>query len=227
MKTYLLSIFALLIVGCGNRHQQQAERVDETLSSSIVQVDSIKKIPPITVEHIREEIAQNPLLSQSYVDSLEIDLLDAIKGDFNGNGKIDIAYSYCVDEVSENEMLDGFGGIIFSDSTIQEITNPWLICFLLNEGDLDGDGADELGFYARGTMSGWGTYSVWSFRNGQWYALASVAYNSNFDDYLQDNFDRNDLVRIDPNRQGYLLIRELEMEDGDWVRRVEKSVKIE
>ncbi|WP_416989513.1 hypothetical protein [Alistipes dispar] len=87
MKTYLLPIFALLIVGCGNQRQQQAENAEETISSSIEQADSIKKIPPIIVARIREEITDKLWPKDEPADNHEIDLWQAINGDFNGDGE--------------------------------------------------------------------------------------------------------------------------------------------
>lgn len=223
MKKCIL-ILALLIVGCGNQRQQQAENAEET--TSVAQTDTIVPRFPSVAERIKKDLIQNSPFEPE--GDYNVDIWDTVTGDFDGDKKIDTAYCYFVDRDPDSTTADGFGGITFSDySNIGGIMSPMIIVFLINEGDLDGNGTDELGFYSRPIMSGWGEYSVCSFYNNRWCGLVSISYNSNFDDYLQDNFDRNDLVAPDPNKRGYLLVKELEMEDGDWNQRVTKSVKIE
>ncbi len=77
MKNYLLPIFVLLIVGCGNRNPAN-----------------------IVVENrIRQTEQTDSIIGDSYER-------DTIQGDFNGDGKIEYAYSesnpaeyYSLDEV--------------------------------------------------------------------------------------------------------------------------------
>ena len=209
MKTYLLPIFALLIVGCGNQHQQQAENVDATTSSSTEQTDSIKKIPPIIEKHIREEIAQNPLLSRSYVDSLKIDLLDAIKGDFNGNGKIDIAYLYKAEALANNKLSpdedEWLNGIAFSDMSIPTSGFYFIpfMCdeynFFTNEGDIDNNGVDEIGFRSEARFR-FAPYSIYSLRNGEWKMIMRIDSDGN-------EQNPQNLVRIASDRKGYVIIK--------------------
>lgn len=224
MKNYLLPIFALLIVGCGNK---QANTITKNVikPASVEQTDTIENRSPSVVERIKHIIQNSPIEPDG---DYNVDIWDTVTGDFDGDRKIDTAYCYFVNKDSDSATADGFGGITFSDySNIGGIISPIIIGFLINEGDLDGNGTDELGFYSRPIMSGWGRYSVCSFYNKQWCELVNISYNPNFDDCLQDNFDRNDLVTPDPNKRGYLLVKELKMEDGDWKQRITKSVKIE
>ena len=226
MKTYLLPIFALLIVGCGNRNQANTtvENVEET--TSVAQTDTMGSHAPSVAERIKKDLIQNSPFEPE--GDYNVDIWDTVTGDFDGDKKIDTAYCYFVNRDPDSATADGFGGITFSNySNIGGIMSPMIIVFLINEGDLDGNGTDELGFYSRPIMSGWGRYSVCSFYNERWCELVNISYNSNFDDCLQDNFDRNDLVAPDPNKRGYILVKELKMEDGVWKQRVTKSMKIE
>ena len=95
MKPYLLPIFVLLIVGCGNRNPAN-----------------------IVVENrIRQTEQTDSIIGDSYER-------DTIQGDFNGDGKIEYAYSesnpaeyYSLDEVDDGKL----NNITFSNPTIPAI----------------------------------------------------------------------------------------------------------
>jgi len=95
-----------------------------------------------------------------------------ITGDFNGDGKKDSLmvenYELLSQKYSVDLENDGFN-FIFSDKKIPKlhvISN--LDYTIKNEGDLDGDGKDEIGF-----LYGWGTsgcrsYEVYTLKNNKW-----------------------------------------------------------
>lgn len=209
MKNYLLPIFALLIVGCGNRNQA---------NTTVENVEEIKKIPPAIVAHIREEIAQNPLLSQGYVDSLEISLLDAIKGDFNGNGKIDTAYLYKAEALANNKLSpdedEWLNGIAFSDMSIPTSGFYFIpfMCdeynFFTNEGDIDNNGVDEIGFRSEAEFR-FAPYNVYSLRNGKWERIVHIPSdgNENIQDLVIEAPDRSGYMVINLDRKGYTIIK--------------------
>ena len=125
MKTNLLPIFALLIVGCGNRNPAN-----------------------IVVENrIRQTEQTDSIIGDSYER-------DTIQGDFNGDGKIEYAYSesnpseyYCLDEVDDGKP----NNITFSNPTIPAIETEFQIERLTNEGDLNRDGTEPF-LYAGATV---------------------------------------------------------------------------
>ena len=102
MKPYLLPIFVLLIVGCGNRNPAN-----------------------IVVENrIRQTEQTDSIIGDSYER-------DTIQGDFNGDGKIEYAYSesnpaeyYSLDEVDDGKL----NNITFSNPTIPAIVH--IACFI-------------------------------------------------------------------------------------------------
>jgi hypothetical protein len=143
---------------------------------------------------------------------------DTISGDFNGNGIIDYAY-LTIYQYGENEFDWHVNShIIFSDSTIAPIETECFIEMLANLGDLNGDGADEIGFAER-AESRLQTYSVYSFNKNQWHKLLSVDYH--------DSFDATDLIRKHPTKQGYVLAKTIEWdEETEWFKQVEKEIKI-
>lgn len=84
MKTYLLPIFALLIVGCGNQHQQQAVFADKLDSVKQVYIkafdsmsrqhlhieDSIKQLLWDTELELSSAKAQHPFIRENKMDML-------------------------------------------------------------------------------------------------------------------------------------------------------------
>lgn len=184
-------MFGLLITGCGNRPQPSVITVNTKLME---QMDSI-------IGDIYER--------------------DTIKGDFNGDGKIEYAYSesnpaeyYSLDEVDDGKL----NNITFSNPTIPAIETKFQIERLTNEGDLNGDGIDEIGFNKRAISRICG-YTVYSLsRTNQWKKLLHVDY-----DALNPP---SDVVRPHPNKKGYVIIQTVEWNDGESTL-IEKSVKIE
>lgn len=191
MKNYLSILIVLLMFGCGNRPQPSVITANAKL---IEQMDSI-------IGDIYER--------------------DTIKGDFNGDGKIEYAYSesnpaeyYSLDEVDDGKL----NNITFSNPTIPAIETKFQIERLTNEGDLNGDGIDEIGFNKRAISRICG-YTVYSLsRTNQWKELFRVGY-----DALNPP---GDVCRPDPNRPGYVIVQTVEWEDGESTL-IEKAVKIE
>ena len=191
MKPYLLPIFVLLIVGCGNRNPAN-----------------------IVVENrIRQTEQTDSIIGDSYER-------DTIQGDFNGDGKIEYAYSesnpaeyYSLDEVDDGKL----NYITFSNPTIPAIETKFQIERLTNEGDLNGDGTDEIGFNER-AVSRICRYTVYSLsRTNQWKKLLRLDY-----DALNPP---SDVCRPDPNRPGYVIVQTVEWEDGESTP-IENTVKI-
>lgn len=190
MKNYLLIFGVLLMFGCGNRPQPSVITANTKLTE---QTDLI-------VGAIYER--------------------DTIRGDFNGDGKIEYAYSesnpaeyYNLDKVDDGKL----NNITFSNPTIPAIETKFQIERLTNEGDLNGDGIDEIGFNKR-AISRICEYTVYSLSHtNQWQKLLQVDY-----DVLNPP---SDVCRLDPNRPGYVIVQTVEWEDGESTP-IEKTVKI-
>lgn len=72
-----------------------------------------------------------------------------VKGDFNGDKKIEEARSGPIRQFYPDKNIDGVGWMAqFEDSTIKELTLGCCLSYMVNEGDLNNDGADELSIYA-------------------------------------------------------------------------------
>ncbi|MDR1603061.1 MAG: VCBS repeat-containing protein, partial [Tannerella sp.] len=90
-----------------------------------------------------------------------------LTGDFDGDGRQDV-FDLRDDDRSKRSKRIPF----FSQETYQL---PWGY-FIHNEGDLDGDGADEIAFY--GSIMNMGRYHVWSLKNGIWKYRLGVGLTS-------------------------------------------------
>ena len=70
-----------------------------------------------------------------------------------------------------------------------------------NEGDLDGDGGDEIGFLYAWTASGCRNYTVFTLKNNKWYILI---------DGVASSYDMRAMgiipVEKDPEQDGVILL---------------------
>jgi len=126
-----------------------------------------------------------------------------ITGDFNGDGKKD---SLMVENIElllhyhkEVENLN----FIFSDKSIPDL-EVWgcLDYTIKNEGDLDGDGGDEIGFlYCKGS-SGCHFYNVFTLKNNTWSILIE-------DIELTRDMRRTGITPVenDSEQEGVILVR--------------------
>lgn len=132
----------------------------------------------------------------------------SITGDFNGNGKQDTLMVGNVHYYNNNH-YDGINYFyfVFSDETIPKLKIEYsnLDYTIKNEGDLDGDGRDEIGF-----LYGWGTsgcrsYSVYTLKNNKWKELIEPVF-------LTMPIRAMGIVPVekDPEQEGVILIRTIE-----------------
>ena len=138
-----------------------------------------------------------------------------MEGDFNGDGKMEILTEHYVSQVTGEEMNKYFDGIddfatevelavyrkplsllLSSDpaiATFRISDDPQLfgLKFLKNEGDLDGDGADELSYCI--SWADWSSVNQWyiaSYKNGKWVTLYSFEMRDWQTPYLPDYYDK-------------------------------------
>jgi hypothetical protein len=149
---------------------------------------------------------------------------DAVEGDYNGDGKLESMW-LVPPTVNDNAMdCEGkcFCTIKFSDSAIPIINIDNCIGGTpVNEGDLNSNGSDEIGLHPEWFTSCWGVYYVWTYKNGKWiYAVDPISTHCN--QWDQDVKP----IEVDRKREGYVIIRYSEFEDGE-IKIKSKSVKIE
>jgi hypothetical protein len=148
---------------------------------------------------------------------------DAVSGDFNGDGKTE--YMWLVPpKLIENDMnCEGncTSIIQFSDNSIPAIKVEDCIDGLpVNEGDLNNNGADEIGLLPGWFTSCWHSYLVWTIKNGSWvYAVDPISTHCN-------QWDEGvDAIEKDRKKDGYVIVRYSDISDADFVV-LSKSVKI-
>ena len=148
---------------------------------------------------------------------------DAVKGDFNGDHKIDYMWLE-VPELNKEEsdcMGECVSYIRFSDATIPSIkVDDCISGSVSNLGDLNENGTDEIGLLPGWFTSCWRAYFVWSLKNRYW--IKPVEPFSTHCDQWTENINP---IEIDRNHKGNVIIRYSEHTGEDIITK-SKSVKI-
>lgn len=147
---------------------------------------------------------------------------DAVKGDFNGDGVPD--YAWLVPP-TESACADCSGTctsyIKFSDTAIPSIKIKMCIGGdPTNLGDLNKNGADEIGLLPDWCTSCWRAYNVYTLKNGKWiFAVEPFSTHCNqWENGIKP-------IEIDPDKDGNVLIRYSELTKEDIVTKT-KSVPV-
>jgi formylglycine-generating enzyme required for sulfatase activity/predicted Ser/Thr protein kinase len=129
----------------------------------------------------------------------------AIKGDFNGDGELESMW-LAAPVIKQNDM-DCVGECVsyirFSNSLIPEIRLKTCIGGSpVNEGDLDGDGCDEIGVLPAWFTSCWRNYRVFTFKDGRWRDAVEpiVTHCDQWEAGLKP-------IEADPSKIGSVIIR--------------------
>ena len=128
-------------------------------------------------------------------------------GDYDGDGRAET-----VRVTRPKDFGDSSGDLFDEDKMVVTIAFPGselpkisikqsVTVYLVNEGDLDGDGADELGVVPGRGYGIWSFYYLYTFKKGQWDQLI-YPFRVHFDD-LRDDFD---FVKKHPKLAGSLII---------------------
>lgn len=152
-----------------------------------------------------------------------------IEGDFNGDGKNEKAWlDY---PLFHNFVPKYIGDIPTKDESYIRFSNPQIpsikikMCIgghPVNEGDLNGDGADEVGLLPEWWEGNWYCYQVYTFSKGKW-KMAVNPIHVYYADYYKKGFD---IIKKDPRKRGYAIISYSEVnETGDFVVKT-KSVRV-
>ena len=140
-------------------------------------------------------------------------LIEFVTGDFNGDGQSEYAALYCFDGCADDNSENGmqiYCCIRFGNSDIPALYPAWVTSSLTNEGDLNGDGADEIGFLVLEGPSYWGEYRVYTYDTGSWRELVSVSHHEDW-----NPAPYQELVRANPDDAGSLIVKSTDFtEDG-------------
>jgi len=155
---------------------------------------------------------------------------DAVKGDFNGDGKLEYMWLIppkIVNTTGEEGMSECADGnctafIKFSDKSIPSIKiNNCIAGIPDNLGDLNKDGTDEIGLLPGWFTSCWRSYYVWTLKNSQW-VYAVQPFNTHciqWDEEIKP-------IEIDLNKDGHVIIRYSEFTEEEGIITKTKSVPI-
>jgi|GEM_PF-3240264 len=156
-------------------------------------------------EIIAESDPETDIRAKNLKDSLQV-LMDMympssseIKGNFSGKGNETI-YIFPPDNPN---CTDCTTGLFFSNELLPplEIAHTKSVN-LLNEGDLDGDGADEFSVLSGQNTNG--KITVYSFKRGSWVKLAE--FNVNYARLEQDTEERKNAIQFAGS--GYIFVNE-------------------
>lgn len=141
---------------------------------------------------------------------------DALKGDFDGDGTSE--YVWLVEpKIAENTEMDCDGPcdcyLKFSNDKIASIqVTSCINGSPVNEGDLNEDGADEIGLLPGWFTSCWSGYLVYTFRDNKWkYAVKPISTHCN---QWENDVDA---IQKDPTKPGYAIVSYSELTDSDLV----------
>lgn len=181
--------------------------------------NTVNKQKSETIESL--DLSTDKNLKESNRETLST--TDSVCGDFNGDGKIEFMWLE-IPKLSEDEMNcvgKCESTIVFSDKSIPSIkVDNCIFGSPVNEGDLNGNGTDEIGLLPGWFTSCWHTYLVWTYKNGRWvYAVDPISTHCN-------QWEKGaDAIEKDNKREGYVIIRYSEITDADFVI-LSKSVKV-
>jgi len=186
----LVAALAMLLFGCNTNTEQKAE--NQTHDDGAHQHKPAKD----SAEAKRVTIPEG-----------------AIHGDFNHDGVLDYAWlkTPTVDDENMSCVGDCVSYITFSDPSIPEIEVQDCISGVPdNLGDLNKDGADEIGLLPGWFTSCWHSYLVWTLKENKWiYAVEPFSTHC-------DQWEKGiKPIEVDYNNPGHVLIRYSELTDVD------------
>lgn len=148
---------------------------------------------------------------------------DAVEGDYDGDGAKEAVW-LAPPKIKEEEMeCEGpcTARIRFSSPLINAFAVENCIGGRPhNLGDLNGDGADEIGVLHEWFTSCWKGYDVFTYKDGKWRTLVPTI-STHCNQWEEGVIP----AEKDPNKPGYVLIHYSEMTDDDLVTKT-KSVKV-
>ena len=156
--------------------------------------------------------------------SPQIEALESITGDFDGDGESDCATIYHVaeqtipgDSTTLEQHIEESYYIAFDKEGIARKTSAHRMSNLTLLGDINGDGKDELGVYTHGPQgkASWGNYSALSNSDSEWQSIASTTLNISLLERFGESVNISELITRDTTRKGYVTIKRFTILDGE------------
>jgi hypothetical protein len=161
--------------------------------------------PPVNVI-APVSLADTGLMTMASPPQMTIKIPDTlrIEGDFNGDHKTDIAYAVLY---RENKYI-----VRFSSDSIGTISASEGRIRLVNEGDLNGDGRDELSIFQEMGRGCSYNVSTWSYMRNSWRRITKTWVLPYFCDYISDQELQDRIVLED----GILYYYEADAKDENF-----------
>lgn len=118
----------------------------------------------------------------------------SVQGDFDGDGKKEFAFSVQTKEAVGNPMEDGTSAefaVNFSTDKIISLDADCCRIILVNEGDLNNDGNDELSIYQEPINGNVYSMETFTFKKGKWITIVPYFLIPPRIDYLTDDDIKN------------------------------------
>jgi hypothetical protein len=128
---------------------------------------------------------------------------DMVEGDFNGDHEKESAWVQRTGKDKNGEMIiQNLCTIRFSNEKITPLNTELYYVYgnIWNEGDLDGDGGDELALVVYNEKE-WSLCYIYSLKKRSWYLLAEP--------FMVWGGLEDDDIQIVPGKKGHLQIKEL------------------
>jgi len=176
-------ISTLLLFSCSGNEENKTTTQTDTIANDTTFIP--KEHPDSVRAAILKTVPKNvkPIFGYRFI----------IEGDFNGDEKKETLTEHYINTVTNKESAKFYDStvtheqlvalnyekypksvLVCSDKKIDTSQVEWLdqlfgLAFLRNEGDLDGDGGDEISFVVfEGTFSIARTFCLWTYKKGEW-----------------------------------------------------------
>lgn len=194
MFKYLIAYLGVGLLSCHHNRDNIDQKTDSPAVTTAIDTGVMADINP-------------PEVPLAVPDTIRID------GDFNGDGNLDTAFGVLLRRAMEEEGQDEYV-IRFSDGSIHQLETGYGEIRLINEGDLNNDGRDDISVYQaplHGCTYNMNTYSYsgdkWKSITGTWLVLSGCNYLS--DEDLQNRIVVEDgtvyYYQEDPNDEHFAL----------------------
>ncbi|KAA2243005.1 hypothetical protein F0L74_10820 [Chitinophaga agrisoli] len=139
-----------------------------------------------------------PPTAMAMTDSYEPTIPDTawLHGDFNGDSIPDTAYSILLKARVDAETQDEYT-IRFTTQDIPDLYAGEGDLRLINEGDLNNDGRDDISIFRKPGNGCTYDMQPWSFTNGKWKAISDMILVPTFCDYMSDSAVQARIVNVD------------------------------
>ena len=165
----------------------------------------------------------------------QVEALQSIDGDFDGDGKMDRATLYHIpkqtimgDSITLNKEIEESYIVAFDNESISPQKSSRRLSHLTLLGDVDLDGKDEYGVYTHSANndSSWGDYSAYSMQDSIWRSIASTTLNINLLESLGNEVDFNNLIAPDSTHRGRVIVQHFTILDGQSCEISEERVEL-